>query len=161
MLPHKAVDWVYLAGALLCLGGVLAELWLRKRAGPVLLDLGDQGRGIRFGAGVLMLVLGCFDLLFPPPGRFQGFFFIAWGATILLLPGRRFQICQSGIFARKLFRWEEIDQYYLSPTGGLALKLNGKDWTRPGARIGLDRWQQANALLASRLPAQRDVIFAP
>jgi len=158
--PHRAVDWVYLTGVVFLAAGASWEIYRRRMAGPVLLDCGGNSRGeIKSGVGTLMLVLGCVALLSEPRGRFQGLFYLGWGVSMLLTPARRFQICQSGIFGRRLFRWEEIEEYYLSPKGVLALKLRGKDWTPSGGCVPCDEWRQANVLLASRLPAQR-VVFA-
>jgi hypothetical protein len=151
--PHGASDWLYLAGVPILAGAAAGELYCRNLGGPVLLDLGSSRREVQLGAGLLMLAIGCFDLFVAAP--FMGFFYICFGGWALLFATRRVQIRQTGIFERKLFRWEEIEKYYLGPQGGLALKLKGKDWTRTRVRVPSELWRQANEVLASKLPAQQ------
>jgi len=155
-LPHRSSDWVYLLGVLIFVGFAVAEFYRRHRAGPVLFDLGGPNRhGVTLAVGVLMFALGCVEIVFLPPGRFQGLFFICFGAMMLPAATGRAQIRQSGIFGRRLFRWEEIEEYYLGPKGGLELKVKGTGWTRTRVRVPSELWRQANDVLASRLPAQQ------
>ncbi len=150
--PHGASDWLYLAGVPILAGAALCELYSRYRAGSVLLDLGSRpGRAIQLGAGFLMLGLGCIEAPFLPGSMFMGLFYAAFGGMTLVFATRRFQIRQSGIFVCKLFRWEEIEEYRLGPRGDLALKVKGKDWSRPVARVSSELWERANRVLASRL----------
>lgn len=159
--PHAIIESLYLAGVFVSAAGLVWECCRRRMAGPVLLDCGrNTRRQVQAGAGVLMLAWGCIILFVGSPVRFQGWFYIGCGAVILLSATRRFQIRQSGVFGRRFFRWEEIEEYYLSPKGALVLKLKGKGWTRSAGSVPADEWQQANELLASRLPAQQVVFVA-
>lgn len=158
--PHRAIDWLRFISGVIGIVLVTVELYRRRRPGPVLLDCGGHGRReMQLGFGVLMGALGLFDMLFVPALRFQGFFWIVYGCSMLVSASRRFQIREAGVYGRKFFRWEEIEEYYLSPKGGLGLKLRGSDWIWSG-RVPADLWREANELLALRLPAQRGVIVA-
>jgi hypothetical protein len=114
------LPWLWLVEGLACAGIVAFEVGRRKRAGPILLDLGVPegrpqlgflaGRKSQLGFGMLMLAIGLFETLFARY-RFQGLVFVAWGnLNILNIAGafRHFQIRQAGILGRKLFRWEDI-----------------------------------------------------
>ncbi len=158
--PHRALESLWFISGAIGILSFTVELYRRRRLGPVLLDCGGYGRReMQLGLGVLMGALGVFDMLFVPAHRFQGFFWMGYGCMMLLNGSRRFQIREAGVYGRKLFRWEQIEEYYLSPKGGLGLKLRGSDWIWSG-RIPADLWREADELLALRLPAQRGVVFA-
>jgi len=75
-VPHRVIDWLYLTAAV---------IFAAKMAGPVLLDCsGHTRRGAQLLYAVLMLLIGCVGLLYLPRGRFQGLFWIAWSAIMLL-----------------------------------------------------------------------------
>ena len=63
----------------------------------------------------------------------------------------RLQIRQAGVFRRKLFRWEDIDTYYLHPKGLLGLKLRNGDWVSAGGQVAKAKREELSRLLAARL----------
>ena len=156
----QILTWLWLVWGLGVAAMVLSEVSRRRRAGRVLVDLGvpedrEQmgiaGRNLRLGFGSLMLVLGLIET-FSPRFRIQGFVFVAWGSVsvaAVTIP-RPFQIRQAGILGRKLFRWQDIQDYYLSPEGGLSLKLSG-GWIGCVGNISTSHRQEVASLIASKV----------
>ena len=153
--PHRAADWLYF---LLGIAGfALPLIWFgrSKSAGPILLDVRDHDSS-RVVLGIVMFALGLSYMLLTlrmPRFRFQGFYWLGYGAFWMGAAQRRFQIGDAGIFSRRLFRWEDIQEYYLSPGGRLSLNLRDKGWTNVGG-VPRQHRQRASELLSSRLPAQ-------
>ena len=137
----RPIDWVWLAVAALWSGLILVEVGRRHRAGPVLLDLGSGLRDrYHLWPGVLLAVVGATMPLLSWRTRLQGLAYCAWGAGVLVSVTRRLQFRQAGIFGRKLYRWEDIAEYYFSEKGGLSLKLTDTGWTHS---IGMPYAQRA------------------
>jgi hypothetical protein len=158
--PHRAKEWLELVLSAGVVVLVMIEPCRRRSLGRVILDFGGHSqRGAQRGFGVLAGAWGLLQMYFVPANRFQGFLFLMQGCQILASSSRRFQLREAGIYGRKLFRWAEIEEFYLSPRGGLSLKLRGKDWVSSGS-VPPDLWQEANEVLASRLPARQGVVFA-
>jgi len=159
-VPHRATEWGWFILAVIGVAWATVELCRRRSLGRVLLDCGGHGqREMQLGFGVLLGALGLFALLFVPSDRFRGFYWMVDACLLLVSSTRRFQIREAGVYGPKCFRWEQIEEYYLSPKGGLGLKLRGSDWIWSG-RVPADLWREANELLASQLPAQPGVIVA-
>ena len=151
--PHRAADWLFLVLGIAWVGYSLVPLYRSKSAGPVLLDVRshDSSRAV---LGVLMFALGLFDAFFASHYyRFQGFYWLGYGVFWMVASQRRFQIREAGILSRRLFRWTDVQEYYLSRDGGLALNLRAKGWRYVAGVPRQDR-QRADELLSSRLPAQ-------
>jgi hypothetical protein len=159
--PHRATEWGWLLCGAIGIAWIAVELGRRRRLGRVLLDCGSLSlrATAQLGFGIVMSTMGLVEMFVVPGSRFQGFFWLVYGCTMLVSRSRRFQICEAGIYGRRFFRWEEIEEYYLSPRGGLGLKLCGKDWVWSN-KVPAELWQPANQLLAARLPAQPGVTFA-
>ena len=133
---------------------VAVEMLRRQRAGAVLLDIGyNPLREMQLGAGVLMLLGGCYMALSSSRFRIQGLAFVAWGMGQLVTATHRLQLRQAGIFGRrKLIRWEDIAGYDIDPKGGLILKLRpGKGWSGGVGRVDFVQRQEVRELLASKV----------
>jgi hypothetical protein len=136
------------------------EMRRRMRAGPVLLDLGVPeervdmglaGRKSRLIFGVPQLSLGLIET-FSPKFRIQGFVFVAWGSfSVAAAIPRRLQLRQAGVLGRKLFRWQEIQDYYVSPKGNLTLKLAGTGWTYCVGNVSPPHRQDVASLITSKV----------
>jgi hypothetical protein len=129
----EAGDWIWLAMAAICFVNAGTEIWRRKNAGPVLLDLGSvDGHGAYTLLGVLVEAASLYMLFFLR-GRiwFSSLFFLGWGFNRIIDAQRRFQIRGAGLFGpdRKMVRWDKIAGYEISPIGTLSLKLQSKKWT--------------------------------
>lgn len=141
---------------------VAREVWLRRSAGPVLLDpgipeervgMGIAGRKPRLILAVLMLSFGLIETIYPR-FRFQGSVFLTWGSLSVSGAVRRpFQFREAGVLGRKLFRWQDLQDYYVSPKGGLNLKLAG-EWIGCVGCIPPPYRQEAAGLIVSKVPAQ-------
>ena len=152
--PLRILDWVWLAIGLAQAAMVAVEMLRRQRAGAVLLDIGyNPLREMQLGAGVLMLLGGCYMALSSSRFRIQGLAFVAWGMGQLVTATHRLQLRQAGIFGRrKLIRWEDIAGYDIDPKGGLILKLRpGKGWSGGVGRVDFVQRQEVRELLASKV----------
>jgi hypothetical protein len=155
--PLRILDWGWIAIGLTWAAMVAVEMLGRQRAGAVLLDIGyNPRREMQLGAGVLMLLGGCYMALSSSRFRIQGLAWVAWGMAQLVTATHRLQLRQAGIFGRrKLIRWEDIAGYYIDPKGGLVLKLRPPNQERSGriGRVDYVQRQEVSDLLASKVPA--------
>jgi hypothetical protein len=160
MMEPGILPWLWLIWGLGVAAIVVPEVSRRRRAGRVLLDLGVReehagmglaGRKPRLIVGILMLSSGLVEV-FPPRFRVQGFMFLAWGSfSVIGSIRRRLQFREAGVLGRKLFRWQDIQDYSLSPKGGLTLKLSG-EWIGCIGYIPPPYRQEAATLIASKAP---------
>jgi hypothetical protein len=154
--PLRILDWVWLAIGLTWAALVAVEMLRRQRAGAVLLDIGyNPRREMQLGAGVLMLLGGCYMALSSSRYRIQGLAWVAWGMAQLVTATHRLQLRQAGIFGRpKLIRWEDLAGYYIDSKGGLILKLRpNKGWSGSVGRVDYVQRQEVSDLLASKVQA--------
>jgi hypothetical protein len=113
--------------------------------------MGIAGRKPRLILAGLMLSFGLIETIYPR-FRFQGSVFLAWGSLSVIGAIRRpFQFRESGVLGRKLCRWQDIQDYYVSPKGGLTLKLSG-EWIGCVGNIPPPYRQEAACLIASKVP---------
>jgi hypothetical protein len=110
------------------------------------------GRKTRLILGVSMLLFGLIGT-FSPKTRVQGSVLVAWDSVSVVAAAirRPFQLRQAGILGRKLFRWQDLQDYYISPKGGLTLKLSG-EWSGCVGRVPPPRRQEAASLIAAKIP---------
>ena len=149
---HRLADWLFLALGLGCFATLAIHLHRSKSAGPTLLDIRNRDSN-RFGFGIVALATGLLFVLFPRL-RFQGIYWLGYGSLVIAGSVRGFQIREAGILTRRLFRWEDIQEYYLDRNGDLGLNLRGTGWTGAGS-VPREHRQRVDELLSSRLPAQR------
>src|ERR1035438_8015855 len=94
--PLRILDWVWLAIGLTWAALVAVEMLRRQRAGAVLLDIGyNPRREMQLGAGVLMLLGGCYMALSSSRYRIQGLAWVAWGMAQLVTATHRLQLRQA------------------------------------------------------------------
>lgn len=159
MKDARILPWLWLVWGIGIALIFLPEMRRRMRAGPVLLDLGIPeervgmgiaGRKSRVILGVLMLSFGLIET-FSPRFRFHGSVFLAWGSLSVIGAVRRpFQFREAGVLGRKLFRWQDIQDYYVGPKGNLTLKLSG-EWIGAVGNIPPSYRQEAASLIASKV----------
>jgi hypothetical protein len=149
---HRLADWLFLANGLACFAALAIHFHRSQSAGPTLLDIRNRDSR-RYGFGIVALVTGLFYIFFPRL-RFQGLYWLGYGSLAIVASARSFQIREAGVLTRRLFRWEDIREYYLSRSGSLSLNLRGTGWTGAGG-VPREHRQRVDELLSSRLPAQR------
>jgi hypothetical protein len=162
-MDPRILTWLWPVWGLGVAAIFVPEVRRRMRAGPVLLDLGVpeeraemglSGRKPRLILAALMVTWGVIET-FSPRFRVQGSVFIAWGSfsvVVACIP-RRLQLRQAGVLGRKLFRWEDIRDYYISPKGNLTLKLSDSGWTAAVGNVPVPQLQEVAGLLASKTAA--------
>jgi hypothetical protein len=153
----KPLDWAWCMVAVMWSALILVEVWRRHKAGKVVVDLGISNSQYQLGAGVLMLIVGVVMMLLSWKARFQGLAYGAWGGGILVSITRKFQFRQAGIFGQRLFRWEDITEYFLDPQGTLSLNLKRSGWTYCRRKVPQDQLQRVREFLADRLPGREQV----
>jgi hypothetical protein len=160
MMDAGILRWLWLVWGLFVAVMLVSEVRRRKRAGPVLLDLGVPeervemglaGRKPRLILGVLQVSFGLIQIL-SPKFRTPGFVFLAWGSLSLVAAGipRHIQLRQTGVLGRKLFRWRDTEDYAITPKGNLTLKLWDSGWTYSIANVHPPKRQKVASLLASK-----------
>ena len=153
--PHQAIDWLYLLSGVACFAVLVIPFYRSKAAGAILLDVSSH-ESLRVGISILMLATGLFCILFAPHYRFRGVGWLGYGALGIVGSLRRLQIREAGVLSNKLFRWENIREYYLGPHGGLSLNLRDKVWRNLG-KVPAELRQGVSHLLSSKVPAQHVV----
>jgi hypothetical protein len=155
----QKVLWTLLAeilgAAVLC----TAEIYRRRVAGPMLFDLGFirpwsisslTSPKARLAFGTALLVLGGFDTVLP--GRwFTGLALVYGGELNILASRRKVQIRQAGILGAKLLRWDEVQEYEVSPRGFLRLRLGDGAWRRFDVEIPEAEQPHVRSLFESRV----------
>lgn len=151
---------------LACIILLLNEFRRRRRGGAVMLDLGfperrsDGGfltkRATAIVLGVCWIALGIADN-FIPRQRLSGLTYVLLGTFWLAASvRRRYQICVNGFLGRKLYKWSEIQEYYLTPKGALCLKMSNRGWTGFICRIPPEpRARVIGFFDARQIPAQQ------
>jgi hypothetical protein len=132
----------------------VTEVWRRKSAGAVLLDLGGCDRRLFECACGGLIVAGCLTgILFSAAEMLFPFLaFLSMGVAFIASGTRRFQLRETGILRPgRLIPWDKIEGYELSSIGTLSLKMKGKRLTFC-CDVPSPLRVVAEELLASRVP---------
>jgi hypothetical protein len=148
---QRLAEWLFLALGLICFAILAIHFWRFRAAGPILLDIRSHNSS-HLGFGIVALLAGLFFVFFTE-FRFMGVYWLGYGALMVVAGLPRFQIREAGVFTRKLFRWEDLEEFYLGRKGDLGLKLRGKGWTGVG-EVPRESRQRLNEVLSARLAAQ-------
>jgi len=158
-VPH-GVDWVLLGFCALWLTVPVGDVWRRKRAGALLLDLcgSEDWLGFVIGGGLITTSFFTQVVFFAPGTQWWPLIALSgMGFGFLASRNRRFQLREAGMLRPgRLIPWDRIEVYELSSIGSLSLKIPGRSWTfycdvPPELRL------KAENLLASRCRALQRV----
>lgn len=146
-------DWFWLIFGLIGLALTAVDLWQRKKAGTVLLDLGR--RGFHYSDIITMLMLTVFlytRVRFHAHFLLPLFGIVGLASSSILAMSRHQWICEAGLLGQgiKLTRWSQIETYEISPIGALSLKLRKKGWTF-FCDLAPDRYAEVESILRARL----------
>jgi len=117
--------------SLLMVSSVAVQVWQCRRAGGVLLDLGQPRRRF-FLMMTAVAVVPAVLLLFAAPGRgiWQTLCSLTMGAGFLRQALSRFQIRERGIATGNgLLKWEKLKSFYWSKRGTVSITTSTMPWS--------------------------------
>ena len=155
MAMARGVDWWWVAFCAASFSSALLDLWCRRRAGPVLVDLGGSlDRWFSLLVGGVIAAYGLTDIVYARGTTWSALFIVfGMGTGIIAWGTRRCQLREAGIWcAGRLIPWDKIEGYEISAIGALSLKMPGKS-LKYCCNVPPALRQQVEDLLASKCQA--------